>query len=110
MLQKIYWQNFRSTIDLLQCLSKLDWVCKDDTKTFQDIIIFTGEVQHSKEACELVAHTIVTVGELKQKEKPMEKKGLLGTKPPKGTNGIPNGHNERLENGILLWLKIPRRE
>jgi hypothetical protein len=32
----------------------------------------------------------------------MEKKGLLGTKPPKGTNGIHNGHNERLENGILL--------
>jgi hypothetical protein len=29
MLQKIYWQNFRSTNDLLQCLSKLDWVCKD---------------------------------------------------------------------------------
>ena len=29
MLQKIYWQNFCSTNDLLQCLSKLDWVCKD---------------------------------------------------------------------------------
>jgi hypothetical protein len=29
MLQKIYWQTFRSTNDLPQCLSKLDWVCKD---------------------------------------------------------------------------------
>ena len=29
MFQKIYWQNFRSTNDLPQCLSKLDWVCKD---------------------------------------------------------------------------------
>ena len=29
MLQKIYWQNFRSTNDLPQCLSNLDWVCKD---------------------------------------------------------------------------------
>ena len=29
MLQNIYWQNFRSTNDLAQCLSKLDWICKD---------------------------------------------------------------------------------
>jgi hypothetical protein len=29
MLQKVYWQNFRSTNDLLQCLSKLDRACKD---------------------------------------------------------------------------------
>jgi hypothetical protein len=67
-------------------------------KTFQDIIIFTGEAQNSTEACELVAHPIVTVGELEQKEKPMEKIRLWGTKPLKGTNGIHNGHNERLEN------------
>ena len=44
----------------------------------------------------------MTVGEWEQKEKPMEKIGLWGTKPPKGTNGIHNEHNERLENGMLL--------
>ena len=27
----------------------------------------------------------------------------MGTKSPKG---IHNGHNERLENGILLWLRL----
>ena len=54
-------------------------------KTFQDIIIFTGEAQNSTEA----------VGEWEQKGKPMEQIGLWGTKPLKGTNGIHNGHNER---------------
>ena len=44
----------------------------------------------------------MTVGEWEQKEKPMEKIGLRGTKPLKGTNGIHNGHNERLENCKLL--------
>ena len=37
----------------------------------------------------------MTVGELEQKEKPMEKIRLWGTKPLKGTNGIHNGHNKR---------------
>ena len=68
----------------------------------KNIIIFTGEAQNSKEACELVEHPIVTVGEWEQKEKPMEKIGLWGTKPLKGTNGIHNGHTERLENCKLL--------
>ena len=40
----------------------------------------------------------MTVGEWKQKEQPMEQIGLWGTKPLKGTNGIHNGHNKRLEN------------
>ena len=31
----------------------------NEPKTFQDIIIFTGEAQNSKEACELVVHPIV---------------------------------------------------
>jgi hypothetical protein len=44
----------------------------------------------------------VTVGEWEQKEKPMEKIGLCVTKPLKGTNGIHNGHTERLENCKLL--------
>jgi hypothetical protein len=44
----------------------------------------------------------VTVGEWEQKEKPMEKIGLWGTKPLKGTNEIHNGHNKRLENCKLL--------
>ena len=61
-----------------------------------------GETQNSKEACELVVLPIVTVGEWEQKEKPMEKIGLWGTKPLTGTNGIHNGHNERLENCKLL--------
>jgi hypothetical protein len=33
----------------------------------------------------------------------MKKIGLWGTNPLKGTNGIHNGHNERLENCKLLW-------
>ena len=33
----------------------------------------------------------------------MEQIGLWGTKPLKGTNGIHNGHNERLENCKQLW-------
>ena len=45
----------------------------------------------------------MTVGEWEQKEKPMEKIGLWGTKPLKGTNEIHNGHNKRLENCKLLW-------
>ena len=55
----------------------------DDVKwQAKDIIIFTGEAHNSKEACELVVHQIVTVGEWEQKEKPMEKIGLWDTKPP----------------------------
>ena len=61
-----------------------------------------GETQNSKEACELVVLPVVTVGEWEQKEKPMEKIGLCVTKPLKGTNGIHNGHTERLENCKLL--------
>ena len=61
-----------------------------------------GEAQNSTEACELVVHPIVTVGEWEQKEKPMEEIGLWGTKPLKGRNGIHNGHNEHLENSKLL--------
>jgi hypothetical protein len=61
-----------------------------------------NNAQNSKEACELVEHPIVTLGKWEQKEKPMEKIGLWGTKPLTGTNGIHNGHNERLENSKLL--------
>ena len=47
----------------------------------------------------------MTVGELEQKEKPMEKIGPWDTKPP---NGIHNGHNEHLENCKLLEWKCTR--
>ena len=62
----------------------------------------SGEAHNSTEACALVVHPIVTVGEWKQKEQPMEQIGLWGTKPLTGTNGIHIGHNERLENCKLL--------
>ena len=86
-------------------LKYFDDYVKWQTKDISNIIIFTVDIQHSTETCELVAYRIVTVGEWKQKEKPMEKIGLWDTNPP---NGIHNGHNERLENRKLLDWKCTR--